>query len=107
MRWLVHDICIGQKHDGGSACRNSFVQGPKLPRPARRLRVQADYVEIWRFSGPRGGTVRRIIVYQNDAELAGILLRQQRTDRGTNGLGFIAGGNDDVDVRRFSRRRWR
>src|SRR5580692_11404574 len=100
---VMDDIGVAEQHDGSSAILESLAQCPQFSRPAFRLRVQAHQPKVWRLPGASCGRVARIIIDQCNAESAAIVLRQQRAYHRADCGGFIAGGYDDVDVRKLRR----
>ena len=98
MHGLVHDVGIGQQYEGRAAGRNSFVQGPKFPRPAGGFRVQADDLKLWAHPASSAVPSVELSSTKMTRNLPRVVLRQERSDCGSNRLGFIARGNDDIDV---------
>jgi NADPH:quinone reductase len=106
----VNDVGVGEQQVIRAERRglaDALGDGPELARPTGGEGFGAHYGEEAGGRGARGdfgSAVARMVVHQDDMEIAGRALRGQRSDGAADYFRFIARGNYRHDARRGGRR---
>ena len=94
------DIGVGQPQEvGASGGGDALFQRPELARPALRARAAGHHRQLRAREAARDvcRAIIALVIDQDDAEVAGIILRQHRAQRAGDDIGLVARRDDGDD----------
>src|SRR6185503_14388518 len=103
MRRIVDDVGVRQEYDGRMSRLDALVERPQFSRPGFGLGLAPQDLERGGPSCTLSRAVGRVVIDENDAKPAGIVLSEQRGDDRSDGLRLVTGRNEDVYVGKLGR----